>query len=76
MQVQLLPDAFMGWIGNIFILVAIVLIGLKCRLGWVFSFLGNFIWCWYAIRLEMWDMLFVDGIALCLAVFYFGMWHD
>ena len=66
----------LGWIGNIFILVYMYLIGRKSRIGWIFSMLGNFIWCWYAIQLCMWDMLFLDGIALILAVYYWFKWSN
>ena len=65
----------LGWIGNIFILAALWQIGCKKRIGWLFSIIGNIIWCYYAVELCLWEMLFVDAIALILAVYNWRKWR-
>jgi hypothetical protein len=66
----------LGWIGNILILLALWQVGQKKRSGWLWSVAGNIIWCQYAIGLHMWDMLFVDGISLCLAAYNWHKWRN
>jgi hypothetical protein len=65
----------LGWIANFVILAAIVLLGRKKRLGWVFSIIGNFLWCWYAIQIENGPALFIDGLTLCLACYNWWQWR-
>ncbi len=64
----------LGWLGNLLILIALWQIGCKNRIGWVWSVLGNIIWCIYAINLNMWDMLFVDTVSLILAAYNWRKW--
>jgi len=64
----------LGWIGNILILLALVCLGRKWSIGWLFSILGNIVWCWYAIRLQMLDMLAIDGLTLLLASYNWWAW--
>jgi hypothetical protein len=65
----------LGWLGNLLILVALWQIGCKNRAGWVWSVLGNIVWCIYAINLNMWDMLFVDMVSLILAGYNWRKWR-
>jgi len=66
----------LGWIGNLLILLALYFIGCKHQIGWLFSIVGNSIWCWYAIRLGMLDVLFIDGLSLILAAYNWYKWRD
>lgn len=63
-----------GWLGNSLIIIAMILIGKKRSVGWLFSIAGNLCWCIYAISLSMYDILFIDGLALILAVYYYNKW--
>jgi hypothetical protein len=65
----------LGWVGNILILVALWQTGCKNKTGWLWSIAGNTVWSYYAIRLQMWDMLFVDLTALFLAVYNWQKWR-
>ena len=64
----------LGWLGNVLIITAMILIGRKQTCGWLYSIAGNACWCVYAIKIGMPDVLFIDGIALCLAVYYYRQW--
>lgn len=64
----------LGWLGNILILAAIICLGRKWIIGWLFSILGNMIWCIYALQLEMPDMLVIDGISLVMAAYNWRLW--
>jgi hypothetical protein len=67
---------YLGWIGNLFILMAIWLTGQKRAVGWIYSIAGNICWCLYAINLHMLDVLFIDGIALGLAIRNWRKWNQ
>jgi hypothetical protein len=66
----------LGWLGNILILTAIWLIGQKNRRGWIFSILGNAIWCVYALVLSSYSMLFIDGFTLAMGIYYWNKWKE
>jgi hypothetical protein len=65
----------LGWIANILIFGAMYLIGCKKKSGWVLSFIGNVLWCIYAVQLTMWDMFAVDAIAVGLAIVNYWKWR-
>lgn len=65
----------LGWIANILILIAWILVGKKNRSGWIYSVLGNFLWCVYAIQLDLWSALFMDGFCLVLAAYTWWEWR-
>jgi hypothetical protein len=65
---------WLGWIGNIFILIAVICLGRKWTIGWIFSVLGNIVWCWYAITLDMYDILAVDGLCVIMAAYNWWAW--
>jgi hypothetical protein len=65
----------LGWLGNVLIIIAMVMIGQKRKIGWLLSIAGNVCWCAYAISLGMWDVLFIDGTALVLAGYYYRQWR-
>jgi hypothetical protein len=64
----------LGWAGNLLILIALVCIGRKWPIGWLFSVLGNIVWCWYAITLSMYDILAVDGLCVIMAAYNWWAW--
>lgn len=63
-----------SWIGNALVLYAMYLIGQKRRSGWLYSIAGNAAWCTYAVADGLPSVLFIDGIALLLAVRYYFLW--
>jgi len=65
-----------GWIANIILLIAIVFIGKKKRIGWIFSILGNLLWCIYAIQLDLWSALFIDGVTFFIACWNWKKWAN
>lgn len=65
----------LGWLGNILILMALWQIGNKKTSGWVYSILGNIVWCIYAIQVSMWDMAFIDVVTLVLAIYNWYKWR-
>jgi nicotinamide riboside transporter PnuC len=64
----------LGWIGNMFIVLAMLCLGRKWTVGWVFSVLGNIVWCWYAITLNMYDILAVDVFCTIMAAYNWWTW--
>ena len=66
----------LGWIANFLILIALVLLGYKKRLGWIFSIIGNLLWCLYALQLDLWAALFIDGITMIIGCYNWKKWGD
>jgi hypothetical protein len=66
---------WLGWIGNAFILIAVICLGRKWTIGWIFSALGNIVWCWYAVALNMYDILAVDGLCVIMAAYNWWTWR-
>lgn len=65
----------LGWVGNLLIVISLFCLGQKWTVGWVFSILGNLIWCWYAIELQMYDILAIDGLCAIMAFYNWRTWR-
>jgi len=65
-----------GWIANILIVVAIMFIGRKQRIGWIFSIIGNLLWCIYAVQLNLWSALFIDGLTMIIGIYSWRKWKN
>jgi hypothetical protein len=49
----------MGWIGNIFLVVGIWLIGCKRRTGFLCALVGELLWTLYARQTGQWSLIFI-----------------
>lgn len=66
----------LGWVANFFILIAYIGLGSKHRGAWIFSIIGNTLWCIYAYNISLWDAFAVDLLALLLAIRALHSWKD
>ena len=57
----------MGWIGNIFIIAGLFLVGEKQRKAFLFTIIGELIWAVKSAYQAQWDLLFVTLIFAALA---------
>jgi hypothetical protein len=64
----------LGWVGNFWMFLALICLGRKWNIGWLFSIIGNLFWCLYAIQLQMSDMLVMDGACLAMAAYNWWLW--
>lgn len=64
----------MGWVGNIFLVIGIWLVGYKNRKAFIFSVLGESIWLAYSIKREMYDLAFICVIFGGLAIRNWYLW--
>lgn len=58
----------MGWFANIFIIVGLWMAGNKAKWAFLFTIIGESIWCIYSIHLKMYDLAFVCGVFALIAV--------
>ena len=64
-----------GWIANLVIILGLILLGRKNRAGWLCSIIGNILWCFYAIEIQLWSGLFIDALTLCIATYNWRVWN-
>ena len=64
----------MGWVGNIFLITGLWLVGDKKRIAFVFSVIGETIWIVYSLKKEMYDLAFICVIFALLAVRSWFKW--
>ncbi len=57
----------MGWFANVFIIVGLWMAGNKAKWAFLFTIIGETIWCGYSIYIKMYDLAFVCGIFAILA---------
>ncbi len=59
-----------AWAGTAAILASRVLLAHRRMVpGFAAAFAGSALWCVYALRMELWPLLVVDGV-MCLADLY------
>jgi hypothetical protein len=59
---------FLGWFGNIFIVLGLWSVGDKKRYAFLFSIVGETIWVIYAVLLGLWDLAFACVLFDALAI--------
>ena len=64
----------MGWLGNIFLVVGIWLIGCKLRVGFLFALVGELWWTLYARRTDQWSLLFICVVFDVIYVINYWKW--
>jgi hypothetical protein len=65
----------MGWIGNIFLIIGLWLIGYKKRVAFIFTIIGESIWIYYSINSNQLDLAFICLLFAILAGRNFFMWR-
>ncbi len=64
----------MGWLGNIFIVIGIWLVGDKKRSAFIFSIIGESVWTVYALQRGMYDLAAICGVFAALAIRNWFKW--
>ncbi len=65
----------MGWIGNIFIIIGLWLAGDKNKIAFLFSVVGELIWCGYSLYIKMYDLAFVCAVFAAIALRNYIKWQ-
>lgn len=58
----------MDWIGNIFLIIGLWMVGDKKRAGFIFSIIGESIYVYYSYQYKLWGLLFICIIFGLLAI--------
>ena len=64
----------MGWIGNVFLVIGLWLVGYKNRKAFIYSIIGETIWTIYSIKRGMYDLAFICIIFGGLAIRNWYLW--
>lgn len=65
---------FVGWTGNFFILVGILLISYKLRSGFLFGVIGNGLWGFKGYQIGEYDLVTLEIIIVGLQSFSYIKW--
>lgn len=63
-----------GWIGNIFILIGLVLVSYRRRSGFVHGCVGNSLWIVKASLTDQYDLLTIEIIIVIIQIFAWYNW--
>lgn len=66
----------MGWIGNVFLLAAALLVGKKLRSAFVFSFVGNGFWMACGVQQGMLDLVVISGVFMAVSLRNWYLWRS
>jgi len=64
----------MGWVGNVFLVLGLWLVGDKKRSAFIFSCIGETIWVFHALSRQMYDLAFICVIFALLAIRSWFKW--
>jgi len=64
----------MGWVGNIFIVIGLWLVGNKNRTAFIFTVIGESIWVAYAFTKGLYDLAFICIVFAVLAARNWYKW--
>lgn len=65
----------MDWLGNIFIVVGLYLMGNKNKNAFFFSFVGEVLWFFYAIAEKLYSLAFITVVFAVMAARGYYMWN-
>ena len=64
----------LDWVGNIFLILGMWLVGDKAREAFIFAFIGEFLWVYYAWKKKEWALVFICVIFALLAARNWFIW--
>ena len=64
----------MAWIGNILLIIGYLLVGNKVREAFIFTFVGEILWSYYALKKKEWALLAICLIFAVIAVRNWFLW--
>ena len=65
----------MGWVGNVFIVIGLYFIGEKKRWAFLFSVVGELIWCLFSLYKQQYDLAFICAVFCALALRSWIKWR-
>jgi nicotinamide riboside transporter PnuC len=65
----------LGWIGNVFLISAMLLLGRKWRHAFLLTAVGEVIWCASSALIGRWDMISLCVLFAILAVRNWWVWR-
>lgn len=65
---------YLGWTGNVFIIIGLWLVGNKARKAFIFSLIGEAIWVVYSLNKNLYDLAFICAIFAALALRNWFAW--
>lgn len=65
---------YIQWIGNIFIIIGLWLIGNKRKEAFIFSIIGESLWIIYSIQIELYSLTFICFVFGALALRSWVKW--
>lgn len=63
-----------GWIGNVFIILGIMLVAYRMRSGFLYGCLGNGLWLCKGIMTCQWDLVTIEVLIVILQAFSWLKW--
>jgi len=67
---------WLGWAGNVLILIGMWLVGEKKRVCFLWTLVGESIWAGYALWLKMYDLSFICVIFALMAILNWRKWKE
>jgi len=66
----------MGWIGNGFVIIGILCVGYKLRVGFLLGMVGSLIWAMRAYNTGQWDLMVIETVIIFLQAFSWYNWRQ
>lgn len=63
-----------GWIGNVFIILGILLVAYRIRSGFLYGCLGNGLWLCKGFLTYQWDLVTIEALIVVLQAFSWLKW--
>lgn len=66
----------LGWIGNIFIIIGILMVAYKMRSGFLFGCIGNTLWLAKGVITDQYDLIAIEALIVILQAFSWWNWRN
>jgi hypothetical protein len=67
-------DKYIGWIGNIFLVIGYLAVGEKSAWGFLSVAIGELMWVYKTYRMRHWDMIFICLVFMVIALINLFRW--
>lgn len=69
-----LATSGVGWAGNVFIILGIMLVAYRMRSGFIYGCLGSGLWLFKGIMTYQWDLVTIEALIVVLQAFSWLKW--
>jgi hypothetical protein len=66
---------YYGWIGNVFLIVGLTMMGSKYNHAFLFTAIGEFLWTVKAAKTKSWDIFVLSIVFMAIAVINWVQWN-